>query len=119
MIEKISNEKMSLEDNRENFSSKFGFIISCVGAALGLGNIWMFSYKLGTYGGAAFLIPYFLFVFLLGTTGLIGEFTLGRTFKAGSKVGIKKVFKSRNLKGASIVATIPVIGLTGILIFYS
>ena len=30
MIEKISNEKMSLEDNRENFSSKFGFIISCV-----------------------------------------------------------------------------------------
>ena len=49
-------EKMSLEDNRENFSSKFGFIISCVGAALGLGNIWIFSYKLGTYGGAAFLI---------------------------------------------------------------
>ena len=68
------------------------------GAGLGLGNIWMFSYKLGTYGGAAFLIPYFLFVFLLGTTGLIGEFTLGRTFKSGSMVGISKIFKSRNMK---------------------
>lgn len=119
MIKKISNEKISLEDNRENFSSKFGFIISCVGAALGLGNIWMFPYKLGTYGGAAFLIPYFLFVFLLGTTGLIGEFTLGRTFKSGSMVGISKIFKSRNMKFSSIFSTIPVIGLFGIFMFYS
>lgn len=113
------NEKVSLEKNRENFSSKFGFVISCVGAALGLGNIWMFSYKLGTYGGAAFLIPYFLFVFLLGTTGLIGEFALGRTFRAGSMVGIKKIFKSRNMKFSSIFSAIPVIGLFGIFMFYS
>lgn len=113
------SEKISHKNDREVFSSKFGFIISCIGAALGLGNIWMFSYRLGTYGGAAFLIPYFLFVFLLGTTGLITEFTFGRTFRAGSMVGIKKVFKSRNLKGASLVASIPVIGLTGILMFYS
>ncbi|MGL4372867.1 MAG: sodium-dependent transporter, partial [Turicibacter sp.] len=104
---------------REVFSSKFGFILSCVGAALGLGNIWMFSYKLGAYGGAAFLIPYFIFVFILGTTGLIGEFAFGRTFKAGSIVGIKKVFESRNLKGGSIFAAIPVIGITGILMFYT
>ena len=58
-------EKISHKNNRETFSSKFGFVISCIGAALGLGNIWMFSYRLGTYGGAVFLIPYFLFVFLL------------------------------------------------------
>lgn len=120
MIEKISHENtLHDKENRENFSSKFGFIISCVGAALGLGNIWMFSYKLGTYGGAAFLIPYFLFVFLLGTTGLIGEFALGRTFKAGSMVGIKKIFKDRNIKFASIFSAIPVIGLFGIFMFYS
>ncbi|HSQ90070.1 sodium-dependent transporter [Romboutsia sp.] len=113
------SEKISHNNDRETFSSKFGFIISCIGAALGLGNIWMFSYRLGTYGGAAFLIPYFLFVFFLGTTGLITEFTFGRTFRAGSITGIKKVFKSRNLKGASLVSSIPVIGLTGILMFYS
>jgi len=53
--------------NREKFSSKLGFILSCVGAAIGLGNIWMFPYRLGENGGAAFLIPYFIFVVLLGT----------------------------------------------------
>ena len=105
-------EKISHKNNRETFSSKFGFVISCIGAALGLGNIWMFSYRLGTYGGAVFLIPYFLFVFL-------AEFTFGRTFRSGSMVGIRKVFKSRNLKGSSLIASIPALGLTGIFVFYS
>lgn len=107
------------EKKRDTFTSKFGFIVSCIGAALGLGNIWMFSYRLGTYGGAAFLIPYFLFVFLLGTTGLIAEFSFGRSVQAGPLTGIRKAFQQRNLKGATIIGSIPVIGLAGILIFYS
>lgn len=114
-----TSTKNSLEESREGFSSKLGFVLSCVGAALGLGNIWMFPYKLGTYGGAAFLIPYFIFVFFLGTTGLIGEFTLGRSFKAGSMTGIRKIFKDKNLKGGKILSLIPVIGLCGIFMFYS
>jgi NSS family neurotransmitter:Na+ symporter len=113
----MNNETSSTK--REQFSSKFGFIISCIGAAVGLGNIWMFSYRLGTYGGAAFLIPYFLFVFLLGAIGLIVEFSFGRSHRAGSLVGIRKVFRSHNLKGAKIIGFIPVLGLTGIFIFYS
>lgn len=104
---------------REQFTSKFGFIISCIGAAVGLGNIWMFSYRLGTYGGAAFLIPYFLFVFLLGAIGLTIEFAFGRSHRAGSLAGIQRVFKHRGLKGARVVGAIPVLGLTGILVFYS
>ncbi len=107
------------KSERELFSSKFGFIISCIGAALGLGNIWMFSYRLGAYGGAAFLIPYFLFVFLLGTTGLIIEFAFGRSHRAGSLTGIQRIFKHKNIRGANFIGAIPVIGLTGIMIFYS
>lgn len=55
-------------DKREKFTSKLGFVMACIGSAIGLGNIWMFPYRLGAYGGAAFLIPYFIFVFILGTT---------------------------------------------------
>jgi len=43
-----------------NFKSTVGFVLACVGSAVGMGNIWMFPYRLGQYGGAAFLIPYLI-----------------------------------------------------------
>ena len=59
---------------RDTFSSKWGFILASAGSAVGLGNLWMFPWRLGEYGGAAFLVPYLIFVYVLGTTGLMGEF---------------------------------------------
>ncbi|WP_291561239.1 MULTISPECIES: sodium-dependent transporter [unclassified Clostridium] len=104
---------------RENFSSKFGFILSCIGSAVGLGNIWMFSWRLGQYGGAAFLIPYFIFVFILGTTGLMGEFALGRAKGKGSLGGIKEILDEKNISGSSIISLIPTLGVWGIFLFYN
>ncbi|MCY6371607.1 sodium-dependent transporter [Clostridium ganghwense] len=104
---------------RENFSGKLGFILSCIGSAVGLGNIWMFSWRLGQYGGAAFLIPYCLFVLILGTTGLMGEFALGRSRKKGSFGGIKEIFEEKKLPFGSLFASIPTIGLAGIFVFYT
>ncbi|GAA0122351.1 MAG: sodium-dependent transporter [Clostridium argentinense] len=104
---------------RDNFSSKFGFILSCIGSAVGLGNVWMFSWRLGQYGGAAFLIPYFIFVFLLGTTGLIGEFGLGRSRGKGSLGGIKEILDEKNIPGSSIISLIPTLGVWGIFLFYN
>lgn len=69
---------------REGFSSRIGFVLSCIGAAIGLGNVWMFPYKLGENGGAAFLIPYFFFIIVLGVVGLIAEMSFGRMYKQGS-----------------------------------
>ena len=43
------------------FKSSTGFILACIGSAVGMGTIWMFPYRLGEYGGGAFLIPYILF----------------------------------------------------------
>lgn len=103
---------------RDGFTSKFGFLVSCIGAALGLGNIWMFPYKLGTYGGAAFLIPYLIFVSILSTTGLITEFSFGRFYKGGSYTGITTIFQKRNLKGGKIIGLLPALGITGIFMFY-
>ncbi|AOR22247.1 sodium-dependent transporter [Clostridium taeniosporum] len=104
---------------RENFKSRTGFILSCIGAAIGLGNIWMFPYRLGQNGGAAFLIPYFIFVLLLGSTGLITEFAFGRAFKAGSATGIIATFAEKGKKGGKLVALIPVVGLAGVFMFYN
>ena len=49
------------QKQREEFRTRLGFIVACIGSAVGMGNIWMFPYRLGQYGGAAFLIPYLLF----------------------------------------------------------
>ena len=51
---------------RETFQNRFGFVLACIGSAVGMGNIWLFPYRVGEGGGAAFLIPYFIFVFVLG-----------------------------------------------------
>ena len=52
-----------------NFKGTVGFVLACVGSAVGMGNIWMFPYRLGQYGGAAFLIPYLIFIALFGLGG--------------------------------------------------
>lgn len=106
-------------EERENFTSKLGFIMACLGSAIGLGNIWMFPWKLGQYGGAAFLIPYFIFVYLLGVTGLIGEFAFGRWTKGGSFEGIRRVFKDKKVPGGKIVSLVPALAVGGTLVFYA
>ena len=55
-----------------NFKSTVGFVLACVGSAVGMGNIWMFPYRLGQYGGAAFLIPYIFFYRLIWSCWFIG-----------------------------------------------
>ncbi|WMJ80445.1 sodium-dependent transporter [Clostridium sp. MB40-C1] len=108
-----------VDKNRETFSGKLGFILACLGSAVGLGNIWMFPWRLGKYGGAAFLIPYFIFVFTLGLTGLMGEFAFGRSRKAGSLKGIRDVFEEKKLPFGKSISIIPTLAVAGTLIFYS
>ena len=79
----------------------------------------MFPYKLGENGGAVFLIPYFIFVILLGTVGLMAEFSFGRQFRVGSMTSIRNILKKKNIKCGSILSIIPTIGLTGIFMFYT
>lgn len=105
-----------------SFSSSFGFIISCVGSAVGLGNIWMFPYRLGQYGGAAFLIPYLLFVFLFGWVGLSAEFGIGRLARTGTLGSYRYCFSARREKAGKFgeaLGWIPLLGSLGIAIGYA
>jgi NSS family neurotransmitter:Na+ symporter len=63
---------------RDSFASQFGLVMAAVGSAVGLGNIWRFSYILGINGGGAFLLIYVLCVLLVGTPVLIAELSIGR-----------------------------------------
>jgi len=65
----------------ERWSSHIGFILASIGAAVGIGNIWRFSAVLGQNGGGAYLIPYFIAVFVFGLPLMILEITMGRRFR--------------------------------------
>ena len=66
-----------LEEQRESWGTRGGFILAAVGSAVGLGNLWGFPYKLYDNGGAAFLIPYAVAMFVVGIPVMILEFSLG------------------------------------------
>ena len=63
---------------RQTFSSKFTTILTMIGVAVGLGNVWRFPYMMGEYGGSAFLIVYLVFTLLLAIPAMTAEWTLGR-----------------------------------------
>lgn len=74
---------MSATEKRDGFTTKWGFILACIGSAVGMGNIWRFPVLVSEMGGMTFLIPYFIFVIFIGSTGVIEEFALGRSAGAG------------------------------------
>lgn len=63
---------------RENWGSKFGFIMAAAGSAVGLGNIWRFPYVTGENGGGAFVFVYILAVVLIAAPLMFNEMALGR-----------------------------------------
>lgn len=66
-----------LEEQRETWGTRGGFVLAAVGSAVGLGNLWGFPYKLYTSGGGAFLVPYIIGMVCIGIPLLILEFSLG------------------------------------------
>ena len=68
--------------SRDLFSGRNGFILACIGSAVGMGNIWLFPRRVAAYG-APFLVAYLVFVILIGFTGVVGEIAFGRAMKAG------------------------------------
>lgn len=71
-------QAMQIADSRDQWGSRAGFVLATIGSAVGLGNIWRFSYVAGENGGAAFLLVYVLCVLLLGVPLMLAEFSAGR-----------------------------------------
>ena len=52
-------------NKRESFTNRLGFILACIGSAVGMGNIWMFPTRVSLYGGGSYLIQYFIYDVLI------------------------------------------------------
>ena len=92
---KILKGVVFVSEKREQWGSRFGFIMAAAGSAVGLGNIWRFPYITGKYGGAAFVLVYIFVVFVIGLSIMIAEFAIGRSARLDavgsfSKLGGKK-----------------------------
>ncbi len=77
--------------NREQWGSRFGFIMAAAGSAVGLGNIWRFPYITGKYGGGAFVLVYLAIVIIIGSSLMLAEFAMGRRAKLDSVGAFKKL----------------------------
>ncbi len=67
-----------MKKDREQWTSRLGFILAATGSAVGLGNIWRFSYVAGVNGGALFLILYTAFILLVGYPLMVTEISVGK-----------------------------------------
>ena len=114
----MSNQTL---EQRDGFKSKWGFTLACIGSAVGMGNIWRFPIMVSKFGGMTFLIPYFIFVVLIGSTGVIEEFALGRWAAAGPVGAFGKCTEERTGKKSvgEAIGAIPILGSMMLAIGYT
>ncbi|MFH1958596.1 MAG: sodium-dependent transporter [bacterium] len=100
---------------RAQWKTKTGFILAAMGSAIGLGNIWRFSYLCYDNGGGAFLVPYFIALFIVGIPLMILEFALGHREKGSAPLSFRRVAPSWEWVGWWSVIFV----MFGIVMYYS
>jgi NSS family neurotransmitter:Na+ symporter len=80
------------------WTSRMGFILACVGAAVGLGNIWKFPYMAGTQGGGAFVLIYLISIFAIATPIAAAELLVGRRGKSDASGSVRNVAAAAGLR---------------------
>ncbi|MFH1825905.1 MAG: sodium-dependent transporter [bacterium] len=101
--------------SRITWNSQLGFLFAAIGSAIGLGNIWRFSYMTYENGGGAFLIPYFVALLVAGIPLMILEFGLGHKKHGASSLAFAKIGRGFEWLGWWM----PTFATFGIMLFYS
>jgi NSS family neurotransmitter:Na+ symporter len=100
---------------RPQWKSRAGFILAALGSAVGLGNIWRFSYLCYANGGGAFLIPYVIALILVGIPLLILELGLGHKMRGSAPMSFAKISRHWEWCGWWAVNC----AMYGIMLYYS
>ena len=100
---------------RGHFTNRFGFIAAAAGSAVGLGNIWKFPFEVANGGGAAFVLMYLIFCFLLCFPVMVTEIAIGRKTQK-NPVG---AFKALGFKRWANVGKLGLLAGVLILSFYN
>lgn len=82
-----------MNNNRDSFSNKLGFVFAAAGSAVGLGNLWRFPYLAAKYGGGIFILVYLILAVTLGFTLMITEIALGRSTGLSAVGAFRKLDK--------------------------
>lgn len=79
---------------REAFGSRNVFILSAIGSAVGLGNIWRFPYVAYEGGGGAFLIPYLCALLTAGIPLLFFDYAIGHRFRGSAPLAFRRMSRA-------------------------
>lgn len=114
-------KNMSTIQKQDGFKSQWGFIMAAVGSCVGMANVWRFPMLVSRYGGLTFLIPYFIFVFIISQSGMMEEISMGRWAGTGPSGAFGKAMENggRSRKAGERLGIIPVIGSLCLAIGYS
>lgn len=105
----------SPQNQRSLWSSKLGFLLAAIGSAVGLGNIWRFSYMVHQYGGGAFLVPYLVALVVAGISLMILEYAVGHREMGAPPLAFARIGKKWEWFGWWM----PTAALFGIMLYYA
>lgn len=104
-----------MSQSRSSWKSNIGFLLASIGSAIGLGNVWRFSYMAHEHGGGAFLVPYLVALVVAGIPIMILEYGLGHREKGSSPLSFTRVDRRFEWIGWWM----PVVAMFGIMLYYS
>ena len=113
---------MGAKGKKGQFTSSWGFILSAVGSAVGMANVWGFPAKMGSNGGGAFLLAYLVFIALFSAVGLCAEYAVGRRARTGALGAYRMAWASRKPalgKAGGALGWLPLAGSMCIAIGYA
>ncbi|MBL6784540.1 MAG: sodium-dependent transporter [PS1 clade bacterium] len=106
--------------NTSFWTSNIGFTLACVGAAVGLGNIWKFPYMAGTQGGGAFVLVYLITIFAIAIPVAAAELLVGRRGQSDAVTSVRDIALENDRPAAfGIIGGIGVLGSFILLTFYA